>query len=351
MKTKKYFYVITVLMIFQTTLTGHVNLTKSQEFQSITSSDIRINSSPSTQAGSDSYIRITPDIFLAKLNDYSPVLAERASQAFKTDDRKEEIKILFGIREQLKPVFTHWNKLEKSQKLPLEKSYHALWVCLLNLRDPEIAKIVFEQYKSEIKEDGSHIPSTIYALLDTGYCSGVFYQSSEVFLEMRKELHQELAALLKNTKNAATINNCCHVMICAYDSVADPTVSEYMGRLLPDKQVVRQSELLDNPNCWDFFQGKRKALLLEPLTEHTAMGIILLQEVFYYKTIAEKIRKQKAEELAQGNTSNILALNYKMGHFLPRLSYLVEMEDVIQGKRMLRTGTHYSDEIKRMLDR
>ena len=325
------------------TFMGSINQLMAQQFQSengdITaagsltihrSSSITINSGAVTQSPNSIVIPLPPSAFLSELKNYSPLLAEQASHAFETKDADEQTKILFEIRELLKPDFANWNQMEKSQKQSLEQSYCYLWACLLQLqRRKSIDKKTLEEYKSELTEDGPHVPSLLVA-----FNYGPRYQ----------ELHEEFVALLRKTKNAATICNCCYIMATTYESVSDPKHREYIERLL-QKKLDWQLELYENPNCWELFEEKRKALQSESLTEHMAMGIILLQEVFYSKVEEEEIKKESKRLLAEGITRKPPGTR-----FLPRRTYLFEMEEVMQGRRALRSMTRYADEIKKMLE-
>ena len=180
------------------------------------------------------------ELLLFSLGRYSSVLVEHIRQELDTNNTHKKIKILFEVREKLKSDFANWIELEESQKWHLETAYCYSWIYLLGLR--EFDKKILEEYKSDLKEDGSHTPSAICGLLQTPF---VVAQATTLI----PELYEDMVALLKNTKNAATISNCCHVMITAYIRV---TQFEQWEGSFPDIQRVL--------NCWDLFREKQQAL-------------------------------------------------------------------------------------------
>jgi len=259
--------------------------------------------------------------FFYVLGNYSSDMAIQVRQELKANDEQVEIKILFEVREQLKPDFANWDKLDKSRKRKLELAYSYVWKHLLELW--EIDETILKEYKSELEEYGYHTPSAIYGLKLTPYGTGILYQ----------EFHKEFVALLKNTKNAATISNCCNMMINEiYQMSWRPQHREKFRSL-------ERLELLESPNCWDLFREKQEALQMEPLTEHTAMGIILLKEAFRY---------QRAHENQQNDPSAWRNASTMYGP--PSPSYLFNIEKKMMEPPPNLRMLSYRDEIKKMLE-
>ncbi len=200
--------------------------------------------------------------FMSILNEYSPELFEKIRNIAIIDD-KDEIALLWSIQEELNGKFLHWDQMKEQQKEFLEKVYGCLWQRLLEMRDQDPK--ILETYKSLLDEDGNDLPAALYAMRRTPY-----------FDPFNENIKKEFILLFKKTKNAATISNCCRI-------------------------IITSPELQNNPQYWDLFQDKMKMLQSETLTEHTAMGIILLKNAIAYKGAKEAEEKQLTEGIDISN--------------------------------------------------
>jgi len=256
------------------------------------------------------------EVFFMVLKNHYPLLSEEINRTL-AENHQKEINVLFHVREQLKPNFTHWDSLNDYQKQSLEMSYAYLWRRLLELQ--EIDPKIIEEYKSELQEEGNHIPSITLVFQST------YFRDYQDFREI-------FVTLFKNTRNAAAISNCCHIMINdVFQMTGRP---EYQEKF----RSLERLELLERPNCWDLFREKQKNLRSEPLTEHTAMGIILLDSAFAYQ--------RDYEDKKKNGPNPIQATIYTP----PPFSYLFNMEKKMKGPPPSLKGPFYRDEIKKMLE-
>jgi len=253
--------------------------------------------------------KFTLTLFLMSVRQYSPDIFEQLKKTSFTSGNKEEITALLGVHNQLKEDFIKWDKLSYKEKRGLEESYRLLWQRLLELRnaDEKIVKI----YKSEMKKDGNHLPSVLLALP---------YFPQEKYGDLTQAIQKELMFLFDHTKNAAVISNCSNI-------------------------IIHLSELNSDGQCWGNLERKCKSLKSVPLTEDTAMGILILTDAISYKSAKEAEDKQLAQGIDNRNIRQ-----QPISILFPDRTYLCDMEKTMKETPTLPMSRDYSKEIQRMIE-
>lgn len=260
------------------TLSAEVGISQSQQPDPNQPPDSQNICEPETEEAAPTRVIHIPgrERLASQLGKYSSEWAENYTRILTSGDEKEviekkEVEYLLSLHIHQQKEFAGWADLDETQKSVLEETYGILWRRLLELRQAYPA--VQEAYRTTLQEDGNELSSLLYAINYSEYATWAY-----------PEIQDGLTAVFKRTQNAAVICNCCSVMIRAWSAASDPDRERnFPGKWKP--QVKAASE-----QCWPLFRAKLNQLTARPLTEQSAMGVILIRKAMGHKQDVEASR-------------------------------------------------------------
>ena len=218
------------------------------------------------------------------LKTYSTEWAENYTRLLNSGDENavesKEVEYLLSLHIHLQKEFADWENLDETHQWVLEKTYGILWRRLLELR---AYPAVQDAYRATLREDGNELPSLLYATCYSKYASWAY-----------SEIQDELVAVFERTQSAAVICNCCSIMIRTWFAASQSDREEIFpgaGIWKPtneSKWTPHAKEL--SGQSGSLFQVKLNQLTARPLTEQTAMGVIIIREaITYQQSVAEPV--------------------------------------------------------------
>ncbi|MDD3469160.1 MAG: hypothetical protein PHE53_04155 [Thermoguttaceae bacterium] len=210
------------------------------------------------------------------LKTYSTEWAENYTRILASDDENavesKEVEYLLSLHVHLQKEFADWGNLDETHQSVLEKTYGILWRRLLELR---AYPAVQDAYRSTLRGDGNELSSLLYATSYSEYASWAY-----------PEIRDDLVAVFERTHNAAVICNCCSAMLGTWFVASRPNQEEFFlgvgGASAQEPRWTPHAKELSE-QCGSLFRVKLNQLTAKPLTEQTAMGVIIIREAISYQ--------------------------------------------------------------------